>query len=219
MRTFNEETPWETARHDVRFTATTLEAVPAHDKQAKAARALLTSWKEAEMIREDAEDEEVASNALVALLNLLLDELVSKLAQKLRGEYGKDDAPEFRRYFPEAPSEVIRMGLETELARVKAFHQVAANFPPPPAVAAVLEEIKAIEARGTQAIERRKEAASGKARASLRIQTWKEEANAVRRSIANQLETYAIERKLPSDYADRFFPTTTRKKNDPKGPR
>lgn len=217
FRAFADDTSWDTSRRDVRYTAATLEAVAAHEKQAQVARLLLTRWDETETVRQQAEDEEVASNALVALIDFLLDNAVAQLAQKLRGEHGRDDAPGFRRYFPEAPSEVIRLGLESELARVKSFHIVATEHKPSSEVAAVLEEIKSLEARGQQALERREKAAISRARASLRIQAWKEEANSARRSVANQLEAHAIAQGLPADYADRFFPAAParKKKKDP----
>jgi hypothetical protein len=215
---FNENTAWEAARKDVRYTVSTLEAVGIHEKQAVAAKELLASWDTIEASRLAAEDELVAGNALVALVDAQLDDLVALLAQKLRGELGRDDSPEFRRFFPEPPSEVIRLGLESELARVKRFAVVAGEIPPPEAAAPVLAAIQEMSARGQQALTRREEATTQRARVSLRIQTWKEQANAVRRSIANQLEAHAIAKKLPPGYADRFFPAVLRSQKKPAPP-
>ncbi len=46
------------------------------------------------------------------------------------------------------------------------------------------------------------------ARLSLRIQTWKEDANGVRRSVENNLDAHATEQGLPRDYGDAFFPAS-----------
>jgi hypothetical protein len=211
MRAFNEDTAWAAARQDVRYTAAALDASEAHGKQAEAARVLLAKWDEAERLRQAAEDAVVAANALVALRDVQLDELVGRLAQKLRGEHGRDDAPAFRRYFPEPPNEVIRLGLESELSRIRGFFTVAAEHAPSAEVAAILKGLQELEARGRQALAQREQAATERARASLRVQSWKDEANAVRRSLANQLEAYAIERGLSADYAERFFAPTARR--------
>lgn len=218
MRMFNDNTAWEAARKDVRYTVSTLEAVGIHEKQAAAAKELLVSWDTIEASRLAAEDDLVAGNALVALRDTQLDDLVLLLAQKLRGELGRDDTPEFRRFFPEPPSEVIRLGLESELVRVKRFAVVAGEVPPPEAAVPVLATIQETITQGQQALTRREDATTQRARVSLRIQTWKENANAVRRSIANQLEAHAITSKLPSDYADRFFPAAPRSQKKPAPP-
>ena len=75
----------------------------------------------------------------------------------------------------------------------------------------VLKNIAAIQTQGTQALANREEAMTKRTRVSLRMQTWKEDANAARRSVENMLDAYAIDNGLPRDYSDGFFPASARR--------
>ena len=177
---------------------------------AKQVKALLTRWNETDQARRDADDQLVDANALVAWIDVrLLDPLVIELASLLLHEARQDRSdPKFKRYFPERPNEIVRMGLESEIKRTKAFFTVAEEAPPSKEGLAILAKIAAVHKQGEAALTAREEATLHVARLSLRIQTWKEDANGVRRSVENNLDAHANEQGLPRDYSDAFFPAS-----------
>ena len=137
----------------------------------------------------------------------LLDPLVIELASWLLHEAKQDRSdPKFKRFFPEAPNEIVRMGLESEIKRTKAFFHVAEEAPSSKEGRAILAKIAAVHKQGEAALAAREEATLHVARISLRIQTWKEDANGVRRSVENNLDAHANGHGLPRDYSDAFFP-------------
>lgn len=216
FRLFNDETPWEQARKDVRHTAASVAAEDDHAALAKPLRQLLTQWAAVDQERRDADDAMVDANALVRYLDVKLDRMVEKLVSRLLFEVQQDRKhPTFMRFFPEAPSEVIRLGLESEIERTKEFDDVAKTVGASKQVLAILATIDGLRKRGIAALTEREEVAKNQGRISLRINEWKASANAARRSIENSLDAYAIGATLPRDYSDDFFPaarTSKRKK-------
>ena len=208
MTLFTDKTSWENARKDVRHTASTLTASVVHVAVAKPLKALLARWNEIDQARRDADDQLVDANALVAWIDVrLLDPRVAELASLLLHEAKQDRSdPKFKRYFPEPPNEIVRMGLESEIKRTKGFFHVAEEVPPSKEVKAILAKIAAVHTKGEAALTTREEATLHVARISLRIQTWKEDANGVRRSVENNLDAHANGQGLPRDYSDAFFP-------------
>jgi hypothetical protein len=217
---FTDKTPWENVRKDVRHTAATLTASEAHLALAKPVKQLLTRWNETDQERRDADDKLVDANALVAWIDVrVLDSLVTELASLLLHEARQDRSdPKFKRFFPEPPNEVVRMGLENEIKRTKAFFSVAEEVSTSKEGKAILAKIVAAHKQGEAALTAREEATLHVARISLRIQTWKEDANGVRRSVENKLDAHANEHGLPRDYSDAFFPASrTAKSSGGKG--
>ena len=210
MALFTDKTSWENVRKDVRHTASTLTASEVHLPVAKPLKALLTRWNETDQARRDADDQLVDANALVAWIDVrLLDPLVVELASLLLHEAKQDRSdPKFKRYFPEPPNEIVRMGLESEIKRTKAFFSVAEEVPPSKEGKAILAKIASAHKQGEAALAAREEATLHVARISLRIQTWKEDANGVRRSVENNLDAHANGNGLPRDYSDAFFPAS-----------
>lgn len=215
---FTDKTSWENARKDVRHTAATLSASEVHLASAKPLKALLTRWNDTDQERRDADDKLVDANALVAWIDVrLLDPLVTELGSLLLHEVKQNRSdPKFKRYFPEPPNEIVRMGLESEIRRTQAFFSVAEEVPLSNEGKALLAKIAAVHKQGEAALTAREEATLHVARISLRIQTWKEDANGVRRSVVNKLDAHANEKGLPRDYSDAFFPASRAAK--PKAP-
>jgi len=213
---FTDKTPWENARKDVRHSAATLTASEIHLAAAKPVKELLLRWNETDQERRDADDRVVDANALVAWIDVrVLDPLVTELASLLLHEAKQDRSdPKFRRFFPEPPNEVVRMGLESEIKRTKAFFGAAEEVPISQEGEAILAKIADAHKRGDAALKAREEATLHIARISLRIQTWKEDANGVRRSVKTNLDAYANENGLPRDYSDPFFPAARAAKSE-----
>lgn len=207
FRLFNDETPWEQARKDLRSTASTVAAEKDHAALAKPLRGLLTEWGTIDQERRDADDAMIDANALIRRVDTKLDRAVEKLASRLLFEGDQDRTkPGFAKYFPEPPSDVIRLGLESQIARAKKFDEVANELGASKPVRASLAVIDDLCKEGADVLKMREEVAMGQARVSLRISAWKESANAARRSVENALDAYAIAKGLPRDYSDEFFP-------------
>lgn len=219
MKMFDSAIGWDAARKSVRFTAARLAAEPAHKKHEKVFRGLLAEWNTIDGERRDADDALVDAHAHVAATDDLLDQATDGFARRLRHDLRSDDHPTFRKYFPESPSEIIRLGLESQLERSAQFHVVAREVPLDPEAKAILGEIAALDQRGRAVLAERVKAAQAVAQISLRVQAWKDKANAARRSLDNLLDAHALAQRLPRDYADHFFPQTgkSRRKSQPKG--
>ena len=90
------------------------------------------------------------------------------------------------------------------------------------AVLAIVKEITALDAKGRVALKRREDAVLAAAKVSLKVGTWRDDANGVRRGVETALDDYANKNGLSRDYAGRFFPTprpaTTAKKADGAAP-
>lgn len=215
LRLFTDKTPWDDVRRDVRYVAAGLTAADEHIALAKPLRTLLAQWKTIESDREDADDAMVDANAVVRRLDITLDRLVNDLAGQLLAECGRDtSAPGFRRFFPEAPSAVIRLGLESEIERTKKFATVAEEIGASKETKAILKRFDGIHTKGTAALKARERLAETQGRVSLRISTWKDDSNHARRSVESALEKYATDHRLPRTYADEFFPPGRSTKKD-----
>lgn len=214
---FTDKTPWENVRKDARHTSSTLTASEVHLAAAKPVKELLIRWNETDQGRRDADDKLVDANALVAWIDgRVLDPLVTEFASLLLHEAKQNRLdPRFRRFFPEPPNEVVRMGLESEIKRTKVFFGVAEEVPISQEGKAILARIADAHKQGEAALAAREEATLHVARISLRIQTWKEDANGVRRSVKTHLDAYANENGLPRDYSDAFFPAPRAAKSEP----
>jgi hypothetical protein len=211
LRLFTDDTPWEQARKDVRYTATSLGVRQKHEHLGKPLLALLARWAGIDAQRRAAEDALVDANAAVGALDEELDEAVFRLVSRLLFEVDHNSAhPTFMAYFPEPPSEVIRLGLEGEIARTRELFPVAEERGASADVRAILAVIAALHRRGEEALRVRVEAFLARSRVQLHVQDWKESANAARRSVANVLEGHASKNHLPRGYADGFFPPAAR---------
>lgn len=217
MRTIGEGLSWEGARADVAYTLGVLAAAGRHERLSRAVTQLFERWTKAEATRRAAEDGVAAAHARVAWCDFALDDAVRAFANELlRDVGGKGDAPMFRKYFPEMPSEVVRMGLEAEIERCAAFDVVAGKVKLSKSAAQRLDAVRAAMKSGRDALAARRRAFDAQAQAALDVATWKEDANAVRRSVRNQLEAWALAEGGPGDYADRFFAVSPAKSRGKK---
>lgn len=212
---YDDETSWEAARRDLRNTATTVAASRQHGKQSKALAAHLAQWDSIDSARRAADDGVVDANARVRWVDYALDTATEGFARELLHAAGGDrEALVFRQFFPEPPSEVVRLGLESELAVVARWFTLRSEVKLDKASTERLDAVEAFVAEGREALAGREQAAQQVVRVGLQIARWKEDANGLRRSVASALESYAVEQKLSRDYSDLFFlpsPRTQRK--------
>lgn len=215
-RAILSDTPWENAREAVRFTFTALTVSEEHAKLAVPLARLLGEWDEIEAKRREVEDAVVDANATVSALDGRLDLSVEKLVLRVLLESGnRRDQELFRSFFPENPDQIIRMGLASEIERTESFHEVAWRNGASPEIQEILAVIRQIQNKGVKALKDRQTAVADRAHVGLRMQIWKEGANASRKCVEKFLDRYADQHNYPQDYSDDFFPApgrTARKK-------
>ena len=150
--------------------------------------------------------EEVAAQAAVSAVDDQLDDWVQALDMALLNIVQKDiQSPRYRRYFSTSPSSIIRMGLESELGRVRAWADSLATEPEVP-LRELSTRLKSIIVLGDQALERRRK--SGASRSDHRVRditSLVDDVNAARASLYGALTKRAADLRLPRNWADRFF--------------
>lgn len=207
MRQIEEKTGWESARSDVLFTESVLEASGDHPKLHSAMRRQVERWSVIDSERRAAEDAVVRANAGVSWQDLALDRRVRAFANELLRDVGGDaENKTFRAYFPEAPNEVIRLGLESEIERCERFGAVRQKVKLSKAAGERLAAVDEAIAAGKVALKTRRDAFAKRSGVSLDVASWKEATNAARESVYLQLRGWALEHGEERGYADRFFP-------------
>lgn len=150
--------------------------------------------------------DEVFAQAAVNAADDALDDCVHDLDLALKHAVSGDtSAPKYRRYFPEAPSSIIRMGLESELGRVRTWADSLSGEKE--------EELKALGARlgtliaqGDAALAGRRKAGAARSDHRVRsIASLVDDINNARLSLYGTLARKAAELHLPRNWPDRFF--------------
>ena len=219
MRLYSMSEGWETMRRDLRFTRAMLVASKTHEALARPLDTLCTQWAALDVERRDASDALTDANARVAFLDLRLDEATTRFAAQLLADAdGKREHPTFRAFFPDAPTELIRMGLGSQVEASARLHQVATEVRLSQASMTKLNAMAAIEEETGAALTAREEAAVAQTRVSLRVQAWRENANGARRSVHTALHEHANRNGLPREYPEAFFPSARAPKKPGRTP-
>lgn len=215
MKRLGDKTGLLTARQSMLFTEAALLASGIHARMARPVGQLLAKWLEAWQARRDAEDAITRANARVTWGNLRLDGATNGFANELlRDVGGKADDPLFRAYFPEPPSQVVKMGLENQIARCEGFAVVASKRKLSPGATKALRAVEEAMDNGREALAARKAAYVQQAQAAMDVQTWRESAEAARQSIYVQLQSWALENRESRAYAENFFPSSGGRSNN-----
>lgn len=218
LRLFHERTGWSAARSELLYTTAALEAREPHRPLAKPLHTLLESWKAIDTERRAAEDAMVAANAAVAAIDAELDEVVSALSRELvHAAKGDRRDRAYVAFFPDGANTIVRLGLESELERVKSFGVLAKELAIAEAARSKIATLEALAPRGRAALEARQQRAVALALVRLRITEWKEAANAARRGVELALGQYAVAHKKGKTYPDPFFPLKKRSKREAEG--
>ncbi|MBI5517956.1 MAG: hypothetical protein HY909_29560 [Deltaproteobacteria bacterium] len=206
MREFNEGTGLERARGDTLYTVSVLEASGSHEKLLRSLKLHLERWTHVDAARRAAEDGIVRTNALVAWADHGLDAAVRGFANEVLRDVGGDkDHRTFKTLFPEAPNEVLKLGLESELEHAERLVSVAGKVDVSKTAGAKLAAVKSAMAAGRDALAQRRKAFLAQGQASLDAASWKEAANNARVSAYVQLQGWALANHEERSYADRFF--------------
>lgn len=155
--------------------------------------------------------EVATAQAQVDAMDDQLDDWVRALDTALLTVVGQNtQSPRYRRYFPAKPSNIIRLGLESELGRVRSWAGSLATEPEP-ALQQLGAELSKLVVAGDAALERRRQAATARSDHRVRsITTLIDDINGARLSLYGQLILKATELHLPPDWPNRFFRRTTR---------
>lgn len=219
MRLYAPNDGLDSMRSDVRQTRAMLKASKVHLSLAKPIDKVLDRWDALDALQRAASDAVTDANALVAWLDLSLDGATRRSVGQLLADTGNNrDHRVFKAFFPEAPGETIRQALESQLDASRHFAAAAEEVGASKAVLAVLKEIAGIDADGRAALKAREEAVLAAARASLKVATWRDDANAVRRGVETALDDHANKSGLSRDYASRFFPAARATAKKPEAP-
>jgi hypothetical protein len=208
MRKLTEKTGLLAARQSVLFTEAALIASGIHERQARPVGQLLVRWSTVWEARRNAEDAVTRANARVTWGNLRLDGATTRFANELlRDGGGKNDDPLFRAFFPEAPSDVVKLGLQNQIERCEGFAVVASKRKLSAGASKALRAVEESMREGREALAARKAAYVQQAQAALDAQSWRESAEAARQSIYVQLQSWALENREARSYAENFFPS------------
>ena len=211
LRMFTLDDGWDAMRDDTRYTVGVLRASKVHAALAKPLLAALGRWDELDRTSLAATGAVVDANAAVAWSNTVLDDAVRSHARQCLDDAGGDRASGlFRAYYPGAPSDLVDLALEAEIAALRHFDEAARAHPPSKTLAARVAAVHAAMAAGEVALAQRLEAALGVTRTTLAVGSWREGVNKARRTVHAALTTYGTEHDEPREYAERFFPAARR---------
>lgn len=201
------DTFWE----ELVYTEAQLEAEPLAHGLVKPVKGLIDRWESVGASRRSKWRAEIRAQADVDRADAKLDRAVVSVADDLLDAVGKDrNDPRFVRYFPVAPSAVVRMGLEAELKRVRTWPE-ALSDEPERALKEQAKPLAKIIAEGDAAIEARDAAMGDTANQRVReIVRFVDDANAVRLSVWNALLSIAMKEKLGKTWPDGFFRKSNR---------
>lgn len=163
--------------------------------------------------------DEVAAQAAVSAADDRLDDWIESFGRNLKDVVRGDmQAPLFKRYFTTAPWTFIRLGLESELSRVRGWTDSLASEPNQ-SLKDMGARLTTLIAQGEAALDRRRKAANARSDHRVRsITSIIEEVNATRGALYGKLATKAAEVGLPLDWPSRFFRKSTRAKAQPAEP-
>jgi hypothetical protein len=160
--------------------------------------------------------EEIAAQAAMSAVDDELADWTRTFGLALTNLLGGDMlSPRFRRYFSAAPWTVIRLGLESELGRVRGWVDSLADEPEQVLKDLGLRLRKLVE-QGESAVERRRKATSMRIDHHVRsITPLIDDINGARLSLYVTLSQRAVERRLSSEWAIRFFQRGSPQPNAP----
>jgi hypothetical protein len=181
-------------------------AEPQAKDLAQLAEVLLTRGRQIREAQHDCWHAELVAQASVDRADDALDDLVAEVDEALYAICRRDRTlPRYRRYFPSAPSDLIRMGLERELPRVAPWAE-SLKSEPEAELAELGQRLDKMLIEGQSAVKQRAAAIAATADQRVRgIIPFIDDVNQALLSAYGMLVQRAAERNLPRDWAGRFF--------------
>lgn len=208
MRLYLHTDGWNFMHDDMLATIATLKASRVHAALAKPLEARLKRWDAIDAESRGAHTAVVEANARVAWVDHELDRVTDRFAAQLLLDCNSNRAhPTFKKFFPEAPSSLTQLGLESQLAAMANFDSIAAHMKLPKASVDALERVTLQFPAAGEALQARRDAQANTANVALEQDAWCDEANKLRRVLETALMGYATTHNHPRAYVDDFFPT------------
>jgi hypothetical protein len=219
IRTIRDSESLDSVAEELLFTSSRLDS-DEHGKEF--APAVTTLIAQVDLVRTGqvgASRDEVAAQAAVSAADDLLDDWIQSFSRTLNDIVrGDTQSPLYKRYFTAAPWTFIRMGLESEISRVRGWVDSLASESNP-SLKDLSARLATLIAQGEAALDRRRKAASARSDHRVRsITSLIEEVNATRAALYGQLATKATETGLPLDWPGRFFRKSGRARTQPSHP-
>lgn len=172
---------------------------------------MLDRWEQSSANRRLKWREEIRAQAQVDRVDAKLDRAVGSVADDLLFAVDKDrTSPRFKRYFPVATSQIIRLGLEAELKRVRTWPD-ALEAEPDRSLKEHSKPLGKLITEGDEAIAARTTAFGDTANHRIHeIVPFVDDLNATRLSVWTALLLLAQKHKLGKAWPDEFFRKTTR---------
>jgi hypothetical protein len=216
IRTIRDSESLDFVAEELLFTESRL-ASDEHGKEfAPVANGLITEVDQVRSGQVSASRDEVAAQAAVSAADDQLDDWIESFSRALKDVVrGDTQAPLYKRYFTSAPWTFIRMGLESEISRVRGWVDSLASEPNQ-SLKDQGARLATLITQGEAALDRRRKAAGARGDHRVRsITSIIEEVNVTRAALYGKLATKAAEVGLPLDWPSRFFRKSTRAKNEP----
>jgi hypothetical protein len=148
---------------------------------------------------------EIDAQAGVDAANDALDATTVDFGRALDNEIRDRRSPAYKRYFAVAPSDIVVLGLESELERVRSWPDYLAGEESA-TLEAFGDRFREHIAAGDDAVEARRMAAAARANhRATAINRFFDDVNGARQSLHALLTQRAVERRLGRHWADRFF--------------
>ena len=163
--------------------------------------------------------DEVSAQAAVAAADDQLDDWIRAFDRALQDVVrGNTESPRYKRYFSSAPWTFIRLGLESEISRVRGWIASLAGEPEQP-LKDMGTSLAKLVAQGEAALEQRRKAVSARSDHRVRsIASLVEEINTARASLYGSLARKAADASLPIDWPGRFFRRASHTKEEKPAP-
>ena len=189
------------------YTEAALSADPDTEPLAPPFREEIEDWSRAFDKQRKARREVVRSNAIVAVRNEQLDNVTTSFGVVLLADVrGDRNSTTFRRFFPSAPSEIVRRALRKQCQTTKstiipAIRALNESSPLRP----FAERLETAVTAALDAVDARATARGSSAGAALDVEEWKEGVNRLRLSTYGALLGIAAEKHYARSWAESFF--------------
>lgn len=192
---------------EIEFTEGALSAHEHTRELAGVFREEILTWERIFKTHRDARRAIVRADALVSVCNHDLDDATTRFSHLVLAEVSGDrKSTFFRRFFPKAPSELVRLPLRKQcehtrdvmLKELAALPETSRLEP----YRAILDE-KA--ARALDALDARAKVRAERASVAYDVEEWKDGVNRLRLSTYAALLQIAAERNLGKSFAESFF--------------
>lgn len=215
VRTLRDSESLDSIADELLFTESRLKSDEHAKDLAPAISELMTRVDQARSGQVAASRAEVTAQAAVAAADDQLDDWIRALDRALQDVVrGNTESPRYKRYFSTAPWSFIRLGLESEISRVRGWVDSLASEPEQ-ALKDLGTTLGKLIAQGEAVLEQRRKAAGTRSDHRVRsITSLIEEVNTARAALYGNLASKGATVGMPSDWPSRFFRRVSRAKDE-----